>query len=70
VSWTLSRLRTTSQPHLTGRRHAPNRVLHDKYVGQAVGTEIYDHANTLGGFAKLGQPYLLEHPVADNGRGT
>jgi uncharacterized protein with LGFP repeats len=24
----------------------------------------------LGGFAKVGQPYMLEHPVTDNGRGT
>src|SRR5262245_29155076 len=39
-------------------------------MGKAVGTEIYDYATRLGGFAKVGQPYLLEHPVADNGRGT
>ncbi len=39
-------------------------------MGKAVSTEIYDYANKLGGFAKIGQPYLLEHPVADNGRGT
>ncbi len=38
-------------------------------MGKAVGTEIYDLAVALGGYAVVGQPYYLEHPVPE-GRGT
>ncbi len=38
-------------------------------MGSAVSTEIYDYAVQLGGYAVVGQPYYLEHTVAE-GRGT
>jgi uncharacterized protein with LGFP repeats len=38
-------------------------------MGGSVATEIYGYAVQLGGYAKVGQPYYLEHPVAE-GRGT
>ncbi len=38
-------------------------------MGGSVSTEIYDLASKLGGWAVVGQPYYLEHPVAE-GRAT
>ncbi len=38
-------------------------------MGQSIRTPIYDRAVSLGGFARVGQPYSLEHPVT-GGSGT
>jgi hypothetical protein len=39
-------------------------------MGRNTSTEIYRYAQTLGGYAKIGQPFWGEHPVRWGGRAT